>query len=96
MLMYRIGPAVVIAGIAAALVGIVSLAGGNRELARASYWVELTMAAAALIVGIAHRLRRSRHHPRVGRGGHILVRGVDRRTADEWVALNPPGDIEVR
>lgn len=43
---------------------------------------------------IAHSLRPAQY-PQVKPGGRMLIGAVDRVAANEWVALNPPGTIEV-
>jgi hypothetical protein len=69
MLRHIVGPAVVIIGLAVTAIGMVGRAGGDRALARGCFWMELALVTVVLIVNVLHRLRRSRHHPRVGRGG---------------------------
>jgi hypothetical protein len=86
VLMRWFAPAALVSGLAAGAAGIAGFPGG--------YWLMLAVAALALLVGVAHRLRRSRHHPVLVRRGHVLVRGVHPETARAWAALNP-GAIEL-
>jgi hypothetical protein len=79
--------------IAAALIFILGVIGAIRHDSRLGFVALILLIALAIattVGGLILTLLRSRHHPRLKGRGTVLIRDVDRETAQAWVNLNSP------
>jgi hypothetical protein len=89
----KVVPSVLIAATVLAIVGVTGTVRHDSRLVLIAWPLMIVLLVAAWIGRLMLTLLSSTHHPRLKRRHTVLIRDVDRETAQAWVNLNSPEDI---